>query len=198
MLDYLEMEASEAWDDDSTFDNWDNESESTDSFESARRRRGRGPMRPVPAARGLNAFRPRPNTGATGAVTQAQLQAALARVRTEVTANANGIKTLDGRVRTVATDQKNFETATRKQVDKLKSDLKTTQTLSALVPLIAPPGSTFGNVAPLIHLVGPDLMGGSSTTSGSSSGGLLGGGSNNLIAIGALLYASGAFKQPKS
>jgi hypothetical protein len=195
MLDYIEMESNEAWDGDSSFDSFDYDSESLDSMENARRRRG--PVRPVPAARGLNAFRPRPNAGASGAVTQAQLQAALARVRTEVTANANGIKTLDGRVRTVVADQQRFETSTRKQVDKLRSDLKTTQTLSALVPLIAPPGSKFGNVAPLVHLIGPDLMGGSSSassTGGSNSGGILGGGSNNLIAIGALLYASGAFK----
>ena len=195
MLDYLEMESNEAWDGDSATDSWDFDSESLDSMENARRRRG--PIRPVPAARGLNAFRPRPNAGASGAVTQAQLQAALARVRTEVTANANGIKTLDGRVRTVVADQQRFETSTRKQVDKLRSDLKTTQTISALVPLIAPPGSKFGNVAPLVHLIGPDLMGGSgsaSGTGGSNTGGILGGGSNNLIAIGALLYASGAFK----
>lgn len=198
MLDYLEMESSDSWDDDSALDSYDDDSESFDSLENARRRRGRAPMRPVPAARGLNAFRPRPNAGATGPVTQAQLQAALARVRTEVTANANGIKTLDGRVRTVASDQKNFETATRKQVDKLKSDLKTTQTLSALVPLIAPPGSSFHTVAPLIHLVGPELLGGSGGTGKSAnSGGLLGGGSNNLIAIGALVYASGILK-PKA
>jgi hypothetical protein len=195
MLDYLEMESNEAWDGDSAFDSWDYESESSENGENVRRRRG--PMRPVPAARGLNAFRPRPNTGAAGPVTQGQLNAALARVRTEVTANANGIKTLDGRVRTVVADQQRFETSTRKQVDKLRSDLKTTQTISALVPLIAPPGSKFGNVASLIHLVGPDLMGGSGGSSGtgaSNSSGILGGGSNNLIAIGALLYASGAFK----
>lgn len=197
MLDYVEMESSDAWDNDSAFDSWDFESESSDSAENNRRR---GAVRPVTSARGLNAFRPRPNAGASGAVTQAQLAAALARVRTEIRANATGIKTLDGRVRTVAADQKTFEAATRKQVDKLRSDLKTTQTLSAVLPLIFPAGSKFGNVAPLLHLVGPELAGGmsggsgSSSTGSSNSGGVLGGGTNTLLAVGAIAFASGAFK----
>ncbi len=193
MLDYMETESSDAWDSDSAFDSWDFDSESSDSAENNRRR---GPVRPVTSARGTNAFRPRPNAGASGAVTQAQLAAALARVRTEITANATGIKTLDGRVRTVANDQQAFQTATRKQVDKLKSDLKTTQTLSAVIPLIFPAGSKFANVAPLLHLVGPELaggLGGGSSSSG-GGGGLLGGGTNALFAAGAIAFASGAFK----
>jgi hypothetical protein len=193
MLDYMETESSDAWDGDSAFDSWDFDSESSDNAENNRRR---GLARPVTSARGTNAFRPRPNAGASGAVTQAQLAAALARVRTEITANATGIKTLDGRVRTVANDQKAFETATRKQVDKLKSDLKTTQTLSAIIPLIFPAGSKFANVAPLLHLVGPELaggLGGGSSSSG-GGGGLLGGGTNALFAAGAIAFASGAFK----
>lgn len=169
---------------------WDNYFED-ESWEAARRGR-RGPQRPVPTAKGASAFRGRGPS--TGPVTQAQLAASLARVRQEMRANAAGIKTLDGRVRAATASQQRFETVTRRQVDKLRSELKTTQTLSALVPLIAPPGSKFGAVAPLIHLVGPDLAGGSATGTGpgSSAGGLLGN-TNNLIAIGALLYASGTF-----
>lgn len=181
---------SESWPD-NVFDWSDSENES-ESFESRRRRRT--PPRPVPTARGGNTFRPRPGGGgASGPVTQAQLEAALARVRVEVRANATGIKTLDGRVRTAIADQDRFQAATRKQVDKLRGDLKTTQTLSALIPLIAKPGTKIGQVAPLLHLVGSDLMGGGSTASGSGgSGGILGN-NNNLVAIGALLYASNAF-----
>lgn len=185
--DYFESPDSESWGGDSMYDSGDSE-----SWEARGRRR---PQRPAPTASGASAFRPRPGAGASGPVTQAQLEAALARVRTEVRANATGIKTLDGRVRTAVTDQQRFEAATRKQVDKLRSDLKTTQTLSALIPLIAPPTSPYASVAPLLHLVGPDLAGASSGGTGSSSGGLLGN-NNNLIAIGALLYASGALGKP--
>ncbi|MGL4964882.1 MAG: hypothetical protein ACRC67_26895 [Inquilinus sp.] len=184
--DTIENIDSDSWPD-SVFD-WSDTEDESESFESRRRRRP--PTRPVPTARGANTFRPRPGGGASGAVTQAQLEAALARVRVEIRANATGIKTLDGRVRTAIADQDRFQAATRKQVDKLRGDLKTTQTLSALIPLIAGPGSKFGKVAPLLHLVGSDLMGGSSTSGG--SGGILGNNSN-LVAIGALLYASNAF-----
>lgn len=190
--DTIEFESvdSESWPD-SVFDWGDSEGEG-ESLESRRRGR-RAPARPVPTARGGNTFRPRPGGGgASGAVTQAQLEAALARVRVEVRANATGIKTLDGRVRTAIADQDRFQAATRKQVDKLRSDLKTTQTLSALIPLIAKPGTKIGQVAPLLHLVGSDLMGGGSTAGSTGSGGILGN-NNNLVAIGALLYASNAF-----
>jgi hypothetical protein len=186
--DTMENLDSESWPD-SIFD-WSDGEDESENYEAARRRKR--PARPVPTARGGNTFRARPGGGgASGPVTQAQLEAALARVRVEVRANATGIKTLDGRVRTAIADQDRFQAVTRKQVDKLRGDLKTTQTLSALIPLIAKPGTKIGQVAPLLHLVGSDLMGGGSTASG-GSGGILGN-NNNLVAIGALLYASNAF-----
>jgi hypothetical protein len=200
--DYMEAETldtseGESWNEswnESIYDSYDNFD--ADSWaENSRRRRA---PRPVPTAKGGSMFRPRPNAGATGPVTQAQLEAALARVRQEVRANATGIKTLDGRVRTVAADQSRFETATKKQVDKLRSDLKTTQTLSALIPLIAKPGTAFGNVAPLLHLVASDLTGTGNTTASSTPGNGLLGNSNNLVAIGALAYASGVFDKPST
>lgn len=178
----LESADSESWGSDSIYDSSEDE-----SWEASPRRR---PTRPAPRASGTSAFRPRPGAGASGPVTQAQLEAALARVRVEIRANATGIKTLDGRVRTVATDQAKFEAATKKQVDKLRADLKMDQTISALVPLIVPPTSKFASVAPLLHLVGPDLAG---SIGGGGANGILGN-TNNLIAIGALLYANGTFK----
>lgn len=186
--DQYESADSESWGGDSIYDNYEGE-----SWEARQRRRP--PTRPAPTATGASAFKPRPGAGASGPVTQAQLEAALARVRTEVRANATGIKTLDGRVRTAVADQQRFETATRKNVDKLRSELKTTQTLSALIPLLAPPSSPYANVAPLLHLIGPDLAGSSGIggSSGSGGGGGLLGNNNNLIAIGALLYANGSF-----
>lgn len=188
--DYADSPDGEGWGGDSVYDSFGGESWS-DSYGEARNRRR--PQRPAPTATGASAFKPRPGAGASGPVTQAQLEAALARVRTEIRANATGIKTLDGRVRTAVADQQRFEVATRKRVDKLQSDLRTTQTLSALIPLIAPPGSAFGNVAPLLHLIGPDLAGSSSSGGSAGMGGGLLGNNNNLIAIGALLYANGTF-----
>jgi hypothetical protein len=154
-------------------------------------RRGRRVRRPSPV---------RPATGAglggpAGAspprnqpVTQAQLQAALTRVRQQVTANATAIKTIDGRVRTVIDDSQKLKVATDSQISRLRSELKTTQTISALLPLLVPPGSQYANVAPLIHIIGPELMSGKSGSA--ASGGFLGN-SSNLIAIGALAFASG-------
>src|SRR5690349_11464762 len=66
-------------------------------YSEARRRRPPPPVRP---ASGASAFRAR-SSGPSGPVTQAQLEAALARVRQQLTANATAIKTIDGRVRTV-------------------------------------------------------------------------------------------------
>jgi hypothetical protein len=145
---------------------------------------------------GGSTFRPRPGPGgASGSVTQAQLEAALARVRQQITANANAIKTIDGRVRTVISDTQKLQAATRKDVAKLRSELKTTQTLSALIPLIAPPTSPLAQVAPLAHLMGGDVLSGGQAGGGGS---LLGGNTNNLLTIGALLYASGVFDKPKT
>ncbi|MGK9171299.1 hypothetical protein KXR53_33720 [Inquilinus limosus] len=171
----------ESWDTD-LYDILEDESYDT---ESRRRRR----PRPVRTATGASTFRGRP-TG--GPVTQAQLEAALARVRQQITANATAIKTVDGRVRTVVGDMNRLQASAKKDLGKLRADLRTTQTLSALIPLIAPPDSKFGQVAPLLHLVGSDLVSGSGMSSTSSGGGMLGN-TNNLIAIGALAYASGIF-----
>ena len=86
-----------------------------------------------------------------------------------------------------------LQAMTKKDLDKLRGELRNTQTLSALIPLIAQPGTTIGRVAPLLHLVGSDVLGtgGGQSSSGSSS--MLGGSNSNLITIGALLYASGVF-----
>ncbi|MEI6099772.1 MAG: hypothetical protein WCS20_16070 [Alphaproteobacteria bacterium] len=169
----------------------DNEAWPLDS-EFAKARPRPGPVLPA-SGRPLSQPRP-PAAGATGNtgnfVTQAQLDAAMARARGEIVANANAIKTVDGRVRTVIGDMQKLQSSTKKDIEKLRGDLRTTQTLSAMIPLIAPPGSRFGAIAPLAHLIGPDLLSGSSST---SSGGSMLGNNNNLITIGALLFASGAF-----
>ena len=115
---YLDSADTEAWPmEDESFDNF----ESFDTFESydsydAEARRKRKPMpRPVKGASGAPVFRKRAAPGgASGSVTQAQLEAALARVRQQITANATAIKTIDGRVRTVISDTQKLQAQTRK------------------------------------------------------------------------------------
>jgi hypothetical protein len=145
------------------------------------------PVRPSP---GGSTFRPRPAPGGGGSVTQAQLEAALARVREQITANSNAIRTVDGRVRTVISDTQKLQAMTRKDVEKLRGDLRNTQTLSAILPLF---GTTtpLGRALPLLHLVGSDFLQGSQGSS--SNGGSILGSNSNLIAIAALAFASGVF-----
>jgi hypothetical protein len=199
--DYNTIEAEAEYVPDSYLRESDDDAESFG--ESRGRGRGRGSPRPVRPATGGNLFRPRPAPGTPtggGGVTQAQLEAALGRVREQVTANATAIKTVDERVRTVISDTQKLQADTRKDVTKLRSELKSTQMISALLPLIARPGtsigdSAIGRAAPLLHLVGPDLLGGSGSSAAgatpSSSSNLLG--NNNLLAIAAIAVASGAF-----
>ena len=159
-------------------------------------RRGRPKPRPVSTAKGRPLTTPRGGAGGTGnLVTQAQLDAALARARTEITANATAIKTVDSRVRTSISDMQRLQSITRKDMDKLQSDLRTTQTLSALVPMLtANADESIKSLAPLVHLLPSGaLTGSSSGTSPSGSNSLLGGNNNSLIAIAAIAAASGIF-----
>jgi hypothetical protein len=158
----------------------------------------RRPMpRPVPTAPRRNAYSP-PRQVTNSPVTQQQLQQALARVSAQITTNSNAIRTVDGRVRSVTAEQGRQTAALRKEVsdrrkeaETLRRDLQSTRELSALLPLVAPPGTTLGNIAPLAHLLPSDTWGGTGI-GGSSSGGLLGGGSG-LIALIAIASASGVF-----
>lgn len=163
-------------------------------YSEARGRRKPVP-RPVKGPSGGPLFRRRAAPGGAGnTVTQAQFAVAMAKVQKDFATTRKGIQTIDGRVRTVISDTQKLQAQTRKSVDKLRSELRTTQTLSALLPLIAPPGSTFGAIAPLAHLViGGEGFGGGQSGGQTGSGGFLGN-SNNLIAVGALAFASGIFK----
>jgi len=194
---YLDSDSdSEAWPSDyESYDTFE-ASENFDTLESydaeARRRRPARP-RPVRPARGRLTPR-RAAAGASGNfVTQAAFAAAMAKVEGQNRVNGEAIKTVDTRVRTVISDTQKLQAQTRRSLDKLRSDLRTTQTLSALIPLIAPPDSQFGKIAPLAHLVmgSGGFPGSQSGGQGGTSGGL--GNTNNLITIGALAFASGAF-----
>ncbi|HEV2817119.1 MAG TPA: hypothetical protein VGW40_07865 [Allosphingosinicella sp.] len=193
---YLDSADTEAWpveDESADYADFSDYSDYAGDYSEARGRRKPVP-RPVKGASGAPVFRKRPAPGAaSNSVTQAQLEAALARVRQQITANATAIKTIDGRVRTVIADTQKLQAQTRKTVDKLRSDLRTTQTLSALIPLLTANNAKLASIAPLAHLVmGSEGFPGGQSAGQSGSGGPLGN-TNNLITIGALAFASGIF-----
>jgi hypothetical protein len=192
--DASEYESSE-WQGESGYESYPDYSES--GWGEARR----GRPQPVRTAPGKTAFQPRP-TGTAAPVTQAQLQAALARVSQQIGVNSTAIKTIDGRVRGVVEEQGKLgafvrkENADRKKdLELVRRDLQSTRELSALIPMItANATGPIATLAPLLHLMPGDVLGGGgSTTSGtsSSSGSMLGG--SNLLAIAAIALASGAF-----
>lgn len=199
------MEAAEAYDEglDEAYDEaWD------EGYEEARPPpRGGMPLpRPVPTAGRGSAYRPRPAPGATQApVTQAQLQAALARVSSQMGTNSKAITTLDGRVRSVTAEQTRLTAAMRKEsadrkkdIDKLRGDLQSTTQLIALISLLFPAGSPGAGIAPLVFLLPPDFLNGI-TGGGSSSGSATGSnqsafGGSGLVALVAVAAASGLLK----
>src|SRR5437899_902118 len=77
----------------------------------ARRKPAPPPVRTAPRQ---NAYVPRP-AGTGNPVTQAQLQAALARVSSQISVNSNAIKTVDNRLRGVASDVGRQGAALRKE-----------------------------------------------------------------------------------
>ncbi len=158
---------------------------------------------PVKPSQGKSAYAP-PKSGGERPVTQAQLKEALGKVGQQITLNSNAIKTVDGRFRGVAEDHKKLHAFVRKEtgghkkeLENFKRDLQQTKELSAIIPMITanmPPGP-IPTLAPLLHLLPGDTLGGGSSSSSSSGSGssnsLLSG--SNLIAIAAIAVASGAF-----
>ena len=150
-------EADEAYDE--AFDEASDESD--EAYDEAIR-----PGRPVQTAAKQTAYRPRPNNNS---VTQAQLQAALARVSGQIATNSTAIKTLDGKVRGVAGEQARVTAGLRKEVadrkkeeELMRKEIQSAKELGVILPLIAP-----GN--PMIGLLA--LGGGGSLFGGSGSGG---------------------------
>lgn len=105
-----------------------------ESDEEARRARIR--RRPVRTGTGSGYYRPRPNNRF---VTQAQLQAALAKISNDVKANAAGVKAVGVRVDAVAAEQRRQNDAAKKEATKRReelSKLKNGLQMSSLLPLI--------------------------------------------------------------
>jgi hypothetical protein len=151
--------------------------ESDEAFDEALPRIPRRPARPpVQTAPRQSAYRPRPDNNF---VSQAQLQAALARVSGQIATNSTAIKTLEGRVRGVSTEQVRLTTALRKEVadrkkeeDGLRKELQSTRELAVILPLLG------GN--PLIGLL---ALGGGSMLGGGGSGGTGGDSTGNLLIL---------------
>ncbi|MEZ4524254.1 MAG: hypothetical protein R3A46_21860, partial [Thermomicrobiales bacterium] len=169
MVDSAVLEGLLLEDDDEMFDDFDEEDDEAledleDALESLgedddesyadlaeRRRRRRRRVRRAPTARGRQLYRSRP---AKGPVTQAQLQAALNRVRVEIRRNATGIKTLNSNVSSLTTSvnsvraentrqtrniRKLTQVNTRqsKAITNLKKDLESTRQQLLLTSLLS-------------------------------------------------------------
>jgi hypothetical protein len=157
----------------------------------------RRPSTPVRTAPRQSAYTPRP-TGTSNPVTQAQLQAALARVSSQIGVNSNAIKTVDNRLRGATTELGRQGGALRKEVadrkkvtDGIRREMQSTRELGALVGILAAQGGTLGTVAPLALLLPPEILGlsAASSDSGGTSNSLLGGG--GLVPIIAIAAAAG-------
>ncbi len=114
-------------------------------------------------ASGGNLYQARPQGNY---VTQVQLQAALTRVGNQIKTNSDAIKTVNGRLATIGTEQTKQATALKKEVEERKKDMAKLQNnveMSALLQAVLNPG-TGGTLAALLPVL---LLGGF----GSSSGG---------------------------
>jgi hypothetical protein len=141
--------------------------ESDEAYDEAAPRRGVLPP-PVRTAPRQSAFRPRPNNNF---VTQAQLQAALARVSSQIATNSTALKTLDGRLRGVTSEQARMTMALRKEIADRKKDaevmrkeIQSAKELAVILPLIAKDNPLIGVLA----LGGGSLFGGSPSTNGAA------------------------------
>jgi len=146
--------------------------ESDEAYDEAAPRRPQRPQRPpVRTAPRQSAYRPRPNPAANAnVVTQAQLQAALARVNSQIATNSNAIKTVDGRVRGLSSEQARITSSLRKEIAERKKqeeatrkEIQATKELAAFLPIIAKDN-------PLIGLLAVGGLGGGSPFGGGSGG----------------------------
>lgn len=110
------------------------ESDESDEME-ARRRRGRQPVR---VARPSTYVTPRAPAGQQQYVTEAQLQAALARVGAQIRTNSTAIRQVNGRADTLANDQRRQVAAQRRENGAIRRDVRQTRELAAILPLLTP------------------------------------------------------------
>jgi len=176
--------------------------------EAARPRPGSRPMPRVPTSRGSSYRPPVPAAVSGSAVTQQQLKEVIDRFNTALTTNGKAITQVDGRTRTLATDQQRIDTGLRREIDRrrheiaaVRRDLQSTREVSAILPLLSmlAPGNSLVALAPML-LLGNDV---SATPEGTTpaatqagNGGLLGGMGGSSMGLIALLALSGAIGKP--
>jgi hypothetical protein len=159
-----------------------------------------------------SSYKPRPAAGAPQGVSQAQLEAALARVDGKIKTVADGVSTISSRVNGLATAAKKEADTRKKSTDNTNKDLNSKLQMLALLPLLvqpstgalsgatvkdssgntipnpqialADPNSTLDSILPLLLVSG---IGG--TGSGSSGGFGLGDGSDGGVLLLALALA---------
>lgn len=150
-----------------------------DEFDESARRR-RIPFRPVPVPRRGNVV---PATTPGRPVTQADLVNVSRKLDEKIGINARAIKSIEGRVNSVA----NENARQTKAMDTVRNDLKSLREISTLLPLLTtqktanvagtdvlvPTNDTFSKLLPVLMLSGG--LGGSGGGSGSGSDGGLGG-----------------------
>lgn len=115
---------------------------------------GLRPLQRPSVATGRNLYRQRPSGQY---VTQAQLEAAMARVGAQIRANSNAVRTLTGRVESTLVAIRKETAERKKDTQALKKDLQQTKELSALLPLLIQPRS----VGPTRSLSGSGIPDGS-------------------------------------
>jgi hypothetical protein len=167
-----------------------------EDFGEARRPRGKRNMKPIAPNPAKSAYQPKPNQSP---VTQAQLQAALAKVSQQMNASTAAVKAVDARVRSTAAETERTGIALRKEIaDRKKEvlavrkDLQSTREMAAFMPLLGTlGGGQMAALAPLMML-SQDVSG--STEGGASSGGGMFSGPMGLITIMALSGGLGGGK----
>jgi len=116
------------------------ESDDSDEFSERRRRGGRPPrINPGRTGRGTGLFKPRPGGGTSKFVTQAQLEAGLARVGKQISANSDAIKKVATQANKINSELGAATTRLDKQVGELKKEVKKQAETSLLLTLLQKP-----------------------------------------------------------
>jgi len=167
-----------------------------EDFGEARRPRGKRNMKPIAPGQAKSAYQPKPNPAP---VTQAQLQAALAKVSQQINASTAAVKAVDARVRSTAAETERTGIALRKEIaDRKKEvlavrkDLQSTREMAAIMPLLGTlGGGQMAAFAPMLML-GQDVSG--TTEGGTTNSGGMFSGPMGLITIMALSGGLGGGK----
>lgn len=101
---------------------------------------------PIRKPSSQSSFKPRPAPGTPNAVTQGQLEAALARVDSKIKTVADGVSTINARLASTASATKKELEKEKKAIDNTGKDLSSKLGLSALLPALLPPRVQLPNV----------------------------------------------------